>query len=99
MKNCTFILGMHRSGTSALGGTLNLMGFDFGSDLMQANEDNPKGYFENNLVYELNRKILREKNSSWDDYGFDIRKIKEVQFKQYVFEAKKNYSKSISNIR
>lgn len=62
---------MHRSGTSALGGTLNLLGLEFGSDLMGADAGNPKGYFENNFVYKLNEKILKESGSAWDDYRFD----------------------------
>jgi len=89
MKQCFFILGMHRSGTSALGGVLNLMGLEFGSDLMAANEGNPKGYFENNYVYNLNKKILFEQESSWCDYSFDARKISKNKKTLYVNEAKK----------
>ncbi len=38
MKTAYFILGMHRSGTSALGGVLNIMGLEFGSDTMKENK-------------------------------------------------------------
>lgn len=40
------ILGMHRSGTSALGGLINKMGLKTGGPLIQAAEDNEKGFFE-----------------------------------------------------
>ena len=50
MKQCIFILGMPRSGTSALGGALNIMGLEFDSYMMEADDDNPKGYFENKLI-------------------------------------------------
>ncbi|MBD3843552.1 MAG: sulfotransferase domain-containing protein, partial [Campylobacterales bacterium] len=88
MKTAIFILGMHRSGTSALGGTLDLMGLEFGSDLMAANEDNPKGYFENNFVYKLNEKILKESSSAWDDYRFDASMIDKTKKELYKKEAK-----------
>jgi len=87
MKTAYFILGMHRSGTSALGGVLNILGLDFGSELMPADEGNPKGYYENMAIYSLNEKILMENNSSWDDYAFDIHSIPEISFDRYVIEA------------
>lgn len=42
------ILGMHRSGTSLLGGLMNKMGLQTGPSnlLIQPAEDNPKGFFE-----------------------------------------------------
>eukprot|EP01033_Poteriospumella_lacustris_P001224 gene1224-890_t len=40
------VLGMHRSGTSALGGLINKMGLKTGGPLIQAAEDNEKGFFE-----------------------------------------------------
>eukprot|EP01031_Cornospumella_fuschlensis_P028533 gene28533-34443_t len=40
------ILGMHRSGTSLLGGLITKMGLQTGGPLIQAAEDNPKGFFE-----------------------------------------------------
>ena len=89
MKQCLFILGMHRSGTSALGGVLSLLGIDFGSKLLKADKNNPKGYFENKEVYELNRTILKENNSLWDDYIFKISAIGSLQFDDYVSRAKK----------
>jgi hypothetical protein len=40
------ILGMHRSGTSLIGGLVNKMGLKTGGPLIQAAEDNEKGFFE-----------------------------------------------------
>ena len=41
------VLGMHRSGTSALAGTFSQLGLRLGDELMPATADaNPKGYFE-----------------------------------------------------
>lgn len=66
-NKATCILGMHRSGTSALMGALNILGVNLGTNLMNPSEDNPKGYFENNNIYQLNENILKCLNSSWDD--------------------------------
>ena len=39
-QTCILILGMHRSGTSALTGMLNLLDVDLGSELMKGAKDN-----------------------------------------------------------
>jgi len=48
MKNSRLIvvLGMHRSGSSAITKGLEVMGVDLGTQLMPANTNNIKGYFE-----------------------------------------------------
>ncbi len=88
MKMVYFILGMHRSGTSALGGTLNLMGLEFGSNLMIANDGNPKGYFENNFICKLNEKILLEAKSVWHDIHFKVDNINKNKFDEYATNTK-----------
>jgi len=88
LKTAYFILGMHRSGTSALGGVLSLMGLELGTDIMKPNKDNPKGFFENNFVYRLNKKILDENSSSWNDYFFKVENISYEKRKEYVQSAK-----------
>ncbi|MBE9481821.1 MAG: sulfotransferase family protein, partial [Bacteroidetes bacterium] len=67
MQKCIFILGMHRSGTSAITGVLKILGVNLGSSLMPPLEDNPKGYFENLNVFKVNEEILGSINSSWDN--------------------------------
>lgn len=67
MKNCIIVLGMHRSGTSALMGTLDLCGVDLGKNLLGATEHNQKGYFENEKIVDFNEKLLRRMNTLWYD--------------------------------
>ncbi len=57
------ILGMHRSGTSAVAGFLAKAGFFAGedADLLAAAEDNPKGFFERADVNALNDNFLAER--------------------------------------
>lgn len=61
----TFVLGMHRSGTSALTGMLCGAGFTPPSDLMPPTEANPKGYWESWEIHLLNDRFLRSMGASW----------------------------------
>ncbi|MBM9513717.1 hypothetical protein [Desulfogranum marinum] len=69
-KTCIFVVGMHRSGTSALTGLLKILGVELGEQLMEPLADNPKGFFENQRVYELNEEIIKHFGSRWDDPFF-----------------------------
>lgn len=62
------ILGMHRSGTSALSRLLNLMGAYLGPDeaIMPPNANNPAGYWERVDVARINEKLLVSAGASWD---------------------------------
>lgn len=64
-RTCVVILGMHRSGTSALAGVLRNLGVDFGSALIGANEWNPMGHFEMENVVAFNDRLLRHFRSRW----------------------------------
>ncbi len=64
---CIFVLGMHRSGTSAFTGLLCRFGVVPGLDLLPANYSNPKGFFESKAVVDINNAILKALGSSWDD--------------------------------
>jgi len=58
-RDCAVILGMHRSGTSALAGVLQQLGVDFGDDLIGATPANPKGHFELTAAVQMNDHLLR----------------------------------------
>lgn len=62
------VLGMHRSGTSALTGMLSQLGCSAPSDLMAAAPRNPKGFLESTSITELNDEILDALGSSWFDW-------------------------------
>lgn len=64
------VLGMHRSGTSALAGTLSQIGLSPGSEaeLMPATVDaNPKGYFEHVSVVRAHDRLLGAFGMEWSD--------------------------------
>lgn len=61
------VLGMHRSGTSALAGALSKLGAALPGALMAGDAMNAKGYFESNLVTDLNNRLLDAARRSWWD--------------------------------
>jgi GT2 family glycosyltransferase/glycosyltransferase involved in cell wall biosynthesis len=63
------VTGMHRSGTSLVGGVLKLLGIDLGDedDLLEPAADNPLGFFESRTVKELNDRVLATMGGRWDD--------------------------------
>ncbi|MDR9876693.1 hypothetical protein RJC98_16000 [Pseudomonas allii] len=65
-KNVVIVLGMHRSGTSAIAAGLEQLGLSMGNSLYQGDEWNPKGYFEERQVVEFNNRLLASYNCRWD---------------------------------
>ena len=63
-----FVLGMHRSGTSALARVLNLMGLYFGGEEVGTGRsaENQKGFWERRDVRALNDAMLFEAGCDWD---------------------------------
>ena len=68
MKRCVLILGMHRSGSSALMGVLKILGLKTGRKLLgPVPESNVRGHFEHREILEVNENILKFLGSGWDD--------------------------------
>lgn len=88
MKECVVVLGMHRSGTSALAGMLSALGVYPGGELLEASSSNKKGYFENSNAYTLNKEILLAMNSSWDDERFQYNKLEPKLEEEFIEKAK-----------
>src|SRR5690348_156745 len=62
------VVGMHRSGTSAMTRTLSLLGAALPKGLMPAAENNNEaGFWEPQPVADLNDEILQALDSEWDD--------------------------------
>ena len=49
----TLIVGMHRSGTSLLGGILQRLGVELPGETIAGDQHNPEGYFEWDAVVAL----------------------------------------------
>lgn len=67
-RQVLLVIGMHRSGTSALTRVINLHGMALGSELMGAIADvNETGFWENQSIVTLHDRLLAGIGSSWDD--------------------------------
>jgi hypothetical protein len=64
-EQLVFVLGMHRSGTSALSGLLVHAGLDAPRDLMPASPGNPLGYWESLGAMKINDRLLQQLGCHW----------------------------------
>ena len=66
IRRAIVVLGMHRSGTSAVAGCLQRLGVELGPRLMPATEANRKGYYEHIDVVNLHDRLLMTLGLGWD---------------------------------
>ncbi|RUL84936.1 sulfotransferase [Tautonia sociabilis] len=67
-RDALLVLGMHRSGTSALTRVLSLLGAELPGRLMQPQPgNNETGFWEPIEIVEIHDELLRSVGSSWDD--------------------------------
>ena len=66
-RTAWLVVGMHRSGTSAVTQLLALAGCDLPANVMPGDEHNAKGYFEPWKIAMFNDERLRAAGSAWDD--------------------------------
>ena len=62
------VLGMHRSGTSALTRIFGFLGADLPKNLMPPNQANKAGYWESNDLANIHDQVLSSGGSSWHDW-------------------------------
>lgn len=75
-RQALIILGMHRSGTSALSGTLARLGAAAPRTLIPANPNNPKGFWESTELMKFHDRLLAAAGSQWNDWdGFDADRV------------------------
>ena len=65
---CLLVLGMHRSGTSALTRILSFLGASLPRRLIGKAEGNEIGHWEPQRLVDYNNRFLDELNSSWHDW-------------------------------
>ncbi len=75
-KTLFLVLGMHRSGTSAVTRALRTLSIDIGRHTL-ARRDNPRGFFENPAIVELNTMLLEAMGCQWDS----VRTFQASQFR------------------
>jgi len=61
------VLGMHRSGTSAVANVLQHLGVNMGDRLFEANQWNPQGYYEDVDFFDVNVELVHAAGGHWGD--------------------------------
>jgi len=75
-RTAYLVLGMHRSGTSAVTQLLALAGAKLPAQVMPGDQHNAKGYFEPWRIAMFNDERLRASGGAWDDvFGFPFRPL------------------------
>jgi hypothetical protein len=87
-RTAILILGMHRSGTSALTRTLNLLGATAPKRLMPAHESNPRGFWESEHLCTVHEDLLTSVNSYWHDYHrLDSDRLDKEHYRRHIKET------------
>ncbi|MFK7967136.1 MAG: sulfotransferase family protein [Burkholderiaceae bacterium] len=66
-QQAVFIIGMHRSGTSAAAGALHLLGVDLAKTYQAQEGVNERGFWEHADLVDTHDTVLRLLGSAWDD--------------------------------
>ena len=66
-QRALLVLGMHRSGTSAVTRVLNLLGAHLGSELLATKADNKRGFWEHAEVVAVHERLLTALGRAWHD--------------------------------
>jgi hypothetical protein len=87
-RTAYLVLGMHRSGTSAVTQLLALAGAELPANLMPGDEHNQKGYFEPWKIAIFNDERLRAAGSAWDDpFAFPYQPLTEADDQAWLDRA------------
>jgi hypothetical protein len=76
---------MHRSGTSAISRGLAALGVHVGTEFLEAQPENPTGYWEDKGIVDINERVLNTLGLRWDSTGaideaaFDGRRMRVLQ--------------------
>jgi hypothetical protein len=68
-SRAVLVLGMHRSGTSAITRGMQALGVYLGDDFLGPQPDNPTGYWEDINIFGINERLLGVFGLKWEDVG------------------------------
>ena len=89
-RRVVLILGMHRSGTSAVARVVNFLGAALPKKLLEAAPGNEAGHWEPIELVSLHDRMLAEAGSRWEDFRpFNIANLPEDRIQFYRREIKR----------
>ena len=89
MPTPIIVTGMHRSGTSLVASWLSALGVDMGQELLPPDKGNPRGYFEDVVFQQFQRRVLSEcclpDDGGHPDWGWtESEQLNREAFKDFV---------------
>lgn len=76
MGRAIAVIGMHRSGTSTVARGLQTLSVYLGDDFLDAQPENPTGYWEDKGIVDLDERVLKALGLKWDDVSpIDLRQF------------------------
>ena len=88
-RKAILVVGMHRSGTSAVTRMMNMLGAELSGELLGSNASNELGHWESEEIIGLHDAMLKSAGSIWNDvFGIDP--------DWFRTEAAKGFRKSIT---
>ena len=97
-RKCILVLGMHRSGTSALARQLNFLGAVLPRNVMGARHSNLSGHWEPERLVVLHDQMLSEAGSRWDDWRtFDLTQLGSERLSYYKAEIARLITEEYEN--
>ncbi|HEY1655235.1 MAG TPA: sulfotransferase [Candidatus Tumulicola sp.] len=87
-SRAVLVVGMHRSGTSAVTRGLQALSVYLGNDFLDVQPENPKGYWEDKGIVGINERVLAALGLKWDDVSpIDVRKFQRPRVRALHREA------------
>ena len=87
-SRAVLVIGMHRSGTSALARAVQMLGVYMGENFLSPRPDNPTGYWEDKYICDLNERLLAALGLKWEDVALiDDRRWNEAEIQVLLAEA------------
>ncbi|MFL5295191.1 MAG: sulfotransferase family protein [Phenylobacterium sp.] len=98
-RTAYLVLGMHRSGTSAVTQVLALAGAQLPQNVMAGDEHNARGYFEPWRIALFNDQRLRAVGSAWDDiFAFPYRPLEGREERAWLNRAESLFSDEYGDV-
>jgi hypothetical protein len=99
-RTAYLVLGMHRSGTSAVTQVLALAGAALPENVMGGDEHNAKGYFEPWKIAMFNDARLRAGGAAWDDiFAFPFRPLTTKAERGWLNRAEALFEEEYGDVR
>lgn len=94
VKKVILILGMHRSGTSAVTRLMNMLGAGLPKTMLGQNDGNESGHWESKAIIDQHDEMLSELESGWQDWRIIDPKVISGKTRTQIIQDMANMAKA-----